>query len=26
MTARIQDCSFSILGWDILYDTGSVFG
>ena len=24
--ARIQDCSFAILGWDILYDPGSVFG
>lgn len=26
MTARIQDCSFSILGFDVLYDPGSVFG
>ena len=26
MTAQIQNCSFSILGWDVLYDKGSVFG
>jgi len=26
MSARVFNCSFSILGWDVLYDPGSVFG
>lgn len=26
MTAAISDCTFSVLGWDILYDEGSIFG
>jgi hypothetical protein len=26
MTAAVYNCSFSILGWDVLYDRGSVFG
>ena len=26
MTARVYNCTFHILGWDVLYDPGSVFG
>ena len=26
MTTEVYNCSFAILGWDVLYDEGSVFG
>jgi hypothetical protein len=26
MTAYIVNCSFALSGWDVLYETGSVFG
>jgi hypothetical protein len=26
MTALILDCSFSLTGWDVLFEAGSIFG